>query len=149
VSPSCLLALLPFTLTAQKQKKFDPARFQAELEQFITTEAGLTPQEASEFFPVYREMMRKQRVYFDQMRRYQHIDITNDRVCDEAIRKMDEMDVEIKQIQQVYHQRFLQVLPAGKVMQVIQAENKFHRRAFKRVAGPPQGEKTRHPAGKK
>jgi predicted DNA-binding protein (MmcQ/YjbR family) len=38
---------------------FDPKRFEAELEQYITTHASLTPQEASKFFPVYRQMMNK------------------------------------------------------------------------------------------
>ena len=33
---------------------FNPKRFQAELEQFITTNACLTPREAAKFFPVYR-----------------------------------------------------------------------------------------------
>ena len=48
---------------------FDPKRFEAELEQYITTHASLTPQEASKFFPVYRQMMKKQRALFDEMRR--------------------------------------------------------------------------------
>ena len=43
------------------QMRFDPQRFQADLEQFITREAGLTPMEAAAFFPVYREMLNKQR----------------------------------------------------------------------------------------
>ena len=47
---------------------------------------------------------------------------------------MDKNDIEIKQLQQVYHAKFLTFLPAGKVMRVIKAENKFHRMAFKRMA---------------
>ena len=43
---------------------FDPARFEAELEQFIVEEACLTPKEASVFFPLYREMRKKQMAYF-------------------------------------------------------------------------------------
>ena len=48
-------------MRSRKQKKkqgrkhhdgFDPKRFQAELEQFITTNACLTPREAAKFFPV-------------------------------------------------------------------------------------------------
>lgn len=47
-------------MTAQKHHHFDPAQFQADLEQFITSEAGLTPKESAAFFPVYREMREKQ-----------------------------------------------------------------------------------------
>ena len=49
--------------------KFDPERFEASLEQFITTKAGLTPQEAGRFFPIYREMQSKIRMYFNEMKR--------------------------------------------------------------------------------
>ena len=45
-------ALLCVTeMVAQKHHHFNPAQFQAELEQFITSEAGLTPKEAAAFFP--------------------------------------------------------------------------------------------------
>ena len=53
---------------AQGMKPFDPAKFQADLEQFITVEACLTPSEAAAFFPLYREMTRKQRALYEQMR---------------------------------------------------------------------------------
>ena len=51
---------------AQGMKPFDPAKFQADLEQFITVEACLTPSEAAAFFPLYREMTRKQRALYEQ-----------------------------------------------------------------------------------
>lgn len=120
--------------TAQTQKKFDPARFEAELEQFITTDACLSPDEASRFFPLYREMRKKQKAYFGQDRRYQHIDITDDKLCAEAIRTHDNNDIAIKRIQQEYHEKFMLILPASKVFRIIQAEEKYHRRAFEKVA---------------
>lgn len=41
------------TVTAQHKKRphFDPKRFEAELEQFITTNACLTPGESAKFSP--------------------------------------------------------------------------------------------------
>ena len=123
------------TMLAQRNNKptFDPKRFEADLEQFITTHAGLSIPEASIFFPLHREMMKKQRIIFDEMRRYHHIDTRDNEACAQAIRKQDELDIEIKQIQQEYHAKFMQVLPAGKVMQIIKAEEKFHRQMFKRM----------------
>ena len=52
-----------FTLTtgAQEQQKFSPEKFDAELQEFITAQAKLTPQEATKFFPIYKEMQGKQR----------------------------------------------------------------------------------------
>ena len=55
--------------------KFDPERFEASMEQFITTKAGLTPQEAQRFFPIYREMQSKMRASFNEMRRLRRTDI--------------------------------------------------------------------------
>lgn len=119
---------------SQKQRPpFDPKRFEAELEQYITTNASLTPQEASKFFPVYRQMMGKMRSCFDEMRRYHFVNPTDEKGCAEAIRRQDELDIEMKQLQQEYHSRFLYILPASKVLRIIKAEEKFHRQAFKRA----------------
>lgn len=118
-----------------KRQSFDPARFQMELEQFITTYAALTPAEAEKFFPLYREMQNKQRALLDQMRRYHLVDTKDNTSCTEAIKKQDELDIEIKILQRDYHQKFMNVISAGKVFQVIKAEEKFHRQAFKRMAG--------------
>lgn len=112
---------------------FDPKRFEAELEQYITIHASLTPQEASKFFPVYRQMMKKMRSCFDEMRRLHFVNPADEKGCAEAIRRQDELDIEMKQLQQEYHNRFMYILPASKVLQVIKAEEKFHRQAFKRA----------------
>ncbi|BCS84196.1 hypothetical protein prwr041_00890 [Prevotella herbatica] len=116
--------------------KFDPERFEASLEQFITTKAGLTPQEAERFFPVYREMQSKIRAYFNEMRRLRHTDINDNVMSEKAIRRIDSIDIEIKKIQQKYHNSFFKILPAGKVLEILKAEDKFHRQAFKEAFAP-------------
>ena len=119
--------------TQSQRPPFDPKRFEADLEQYITTHASLTPQEASKFFPVYRQMMKKQRALFDEMRRLRMINPKDNEACEEAIRKQDELDIQIKQLQQEYHGRFLMMLPANKVLSIIKAEEKFHRQIFKKM----------------
>ncbi|MBQ6209723.1 MAG: hypothetical protein IJK42_08125 [Prevotella sp.] len=136
-----VLLAMPLMAQQRPETKFDPARFDAEMEQFITTEVGLNPKEASQFFPVFREMLKKQRVVFAEMRRYRHVDTNDDKACCEAIRKRDELDIQIKEIQQEYDNKFLKILPAGKVMGVIKAEEKFHRQAFKSAAKHDRGRK--------
>lgn len=116
-----------------KNSNFDPKRFEAEMEQYIVTNACLTPFEAEKFFPVYRDMHKKMRVLFRQMKWYRHVDTSNDKACAEAIAKMDEIDIKLKKIQQSYHARFIKLLPAGKVMLIIKAEDEFHRKAFRSV----------------
>lgn len=117
----------------RKHPPFNPAKFEADLEQFITVNACLSPSQAASFFPVYRQMMKKQRALFDEMRRLRMINLKDNEACEEAIRKQDELDIQIKQLQQEYHGKFLMMLPANKVLSIIKAEEKFHRQIFKKM----------------
>ena len=117
----------------RKHPPFNPAKFEADLEQFITVNACLSPSQAASFFPVYRQMMKKQRALFDEMRRLRMINPKDNEACEEAIRKQDELDIQIKQLQQEYHGRFLMILPANKVLSIIKAEEKFQRQIFKKM----------------
>ena len=117
----------------RKHPPFNPAKFEADLEQFITVNACLSPSQAASFFPVYRQMMKKQRALFDEMRRLRMINPKDNEACEEAIRKQDELDIQIKQLQQEYHGRFLMMLPANKVLAIIKAEEKFHRQIFRKM----------------
>ncbi len=117
-----------------EQKRFDPERYQAELEQFITSEACLTPQEASKFFPVYREMMKKQHSLFMDLRKYRHFKPADENGCKEAILLKDQIDIQSKELQQQYHQKFLRIIPASKLFDIIKAEDEFHRQSFKKMA---------------
>jgi hypothetical protein len=81
-------------------------------------------------------MLRKERVLFDQMRRYRHRDTSDDAACSDAIEHQDKLDIQIKEIQQEYHNKFMKILPEGKVFKILRAEEKFHRQAFRRMARP-------------
>ena len=128
-----LVLLCSVVAMAQEPKKFDPVQFEANLEQFVATEARLTPAESATFFPLYREMRKKQMAYFGDHRRLHIIGELDDKVCAEAIRRMDKNDLEVKRLQQLYHEKFLRILPASKVFRIIKAEEKFHRQQFKRA----------------
>lgn len=126
----CAFALQMF---AQGEHRFDPDRFQADLEQYITTYAGLSPQDAAAFFPIYRDLRRKQRALFGQMKRYKHVDVNDEKACEEAITQRDKLEIDMKRLQQAYHERFMQILPASSVFRIIKAEDKFHRQYFKKL----------------
>lgn len=118
-----------------QRNKFSPKEFQAELERFIVKEACLTPTEAANFFPIYNEMYRKQRVVFDNMRRLSKSNPTTEADCRKVIKERDKLDIELKKIQQTYHNKFLDILSAKKVFDVIRAEDRFHRSMLKRGDG--------------
>ncbi|MCD8296758.1 MAG: hypothetical protein LUC88_04210 [Prevotella sp.] len=117
-----------------KKNKPNPDCFQADLEQFVTQKACLTPQEASLFFPVYAEMFRKQREVREKMKALKRVKPTSDAACKENILKLDNYEVEMKQIQRAYHEKFMQILPASKVYEIMEAEEQFHRQTFKQMS---------------
>ena len=126
-----LMLMVVLGASAEEQQKFSPEKFQADLEQYITTEAGLTNEEAAKFFPLYREMQQKQRVVYNKM--HELFKLPHDEAsCKRAIQRRDQLEIELKQIAQTYHNKFLRVIPASKVIGTIVAEDKFHRRAFRK-----------------
>lgn len=127
-----VILLTALTVKAETPQQFSPEKFQADLEQFITNEANLTPEESMKFFPLYREMQQKQRVVFKQMKDLGVNKPADEAACKKALEKRDELELEQKRIQQNYHKQFLNVLPASKVYDVIKAENHFHRTAFRK-----------------
>jgi hypothetical protein len=134
-----LAAFLLLNANAQAQNRpsavFDPNRFQADLEQFITHEACLTPQEAARFFPVFRELGKKQRALFEKAPHNRYVKPANEAGCREAIIQRDDRELQVKMLQQQYHLKFMEILPAQKVYDIIRAEEKFHRQAFRQMAG--------------
>ncbi len=129
-----LITLFLFSLVsvrAEEQQKFSPEKFQAALEQFMTTEANLTADEAAKFFPIYREMQSKQRAVYKQMKELGKNKPADEKACRKAVEKRDELELEQRRIAQSYHVKFFEVLPASKVYDVIKAENRFHRRALR------------------
>jgi hypothetical protein len=124
--------LMTIAMVAQEQQrpqfqKFSPEKFQADLEQFIAREACLSPQEAAKFFPIYREMMGKQRIIYERQRQMGWMKPASEKECSKSIRQRDEYDLELKRIQQTYHNKFLSVISACKLWDVINAEDRFHR----------------------
>ncbi len=126
-----LMFVVALGASAEEQQKFSPEKFQADLEQYITNEAGLTNEEAAKFFPLYREMQQKQRVVYNKI--HELFKLPHDEAsCKRAIQRRDQLEIELKQIAQTYHNKFLRVIPASKVIGTIVAEDKFHRRAFRK-----------------
>lgn len=138
---------------AQGQKRLSPEKFQEQLELFIIKEACLTQQESKSFLPLYREMRSKQKELFDRGKKLCRTKPAGESGCASAIKQQDKIDVELKKTQQTYHNKFLNVLPASKVFEIIKAEEKFHRRMLRKKwsekpqpgADQPQ---SRHPQGK-
>jgi hypothetical protein len=128
----CLLMAL--MVSAQDQKKFSPEKFQADLEAYIAKEAHFTPQESAKYFPLLRELQAKQRAIYARMR--QAPKPGDDAKCAEAIREWDKANIELKQLDQQYHKKMMQVVSPSKVFDAIMAESRFHRKMMKGWQAP-------------
>ena len=149
-----LLVVLALAIHAQDNQtpRFSPEKFEAELQGFIAKEAHLTPQEATKFFAVYKEMQEKQRALFDKQRELAKTKPSDEQGCLKVIKESDAIDLELKQIQQTYHAKFIKLLSASKVYDILQAEQRFHRRMMKswgRGGGNWQGQKPQWGQGQK
>ena len=126
----CITSML-FTVCMAQEKKFSPEKFDAEMTAYITKQAKLTDEEASKFFPLLREMHKKQRCLFKKKRDMGKEKPANEEGCANAIRERDKLEIELKQLEQGYHKKMLQVIPASKLYDAIRAESQFHRQMIK------------------
>ena len=118
-----------FLLNIQaQQQKFSPEKFESDLVSYITKEANLSQQEASQFFPIYKEMREKQRSLFSQQRNLAKNKPQDEKGCLKSIKERDQIDIDLKMLQKTYHEKFLKTLPASKVYDILKAEDSFHRR---------------------
>lgn len=123
------------SLAAQKTEKFSPEKFEQELRTYIEKEAKLTQQESERFFPLYKEMKKKQRGLFKRLKEAEFVKPHTEDSCKKVVQYRDYLEVELKRIQQNYHNRFLEILPASKVYDIIKAEDKFHRHKLREWGG--------------
>ena len=128
----CLV--MAISVSAQEHRKFSPEKFQADLEAYITREAHFDQQEAAKFFPLMRELQAKQRAIYGRMR--PTAKPGDDAKCAESIREWDKANIELKQLDQQYHKKMMQVVSPSKVFDAIMAESRFHRQMMKGWQAP-------------
>lgn len=115
-------------------RKFDKEKFRKEQEQFIATHANLTEKEQAQFFPIFHKMQDEERELFIAHGKLRRTEAHNDKEARELIKKMDNIDLQMKQLQMKYHTKFYTVLPATKVLACLKAEEQFKRQVMERMA---------------
>ena len=124
---------------AQDNKKFSPEKFEADQQDFITKEAKLDEREAAKFFPLLKEMQKKQRAIYNRMRGLGMQKPSDEAGCEKAIRERDKCNLELRQVEQNYHKKMLQVISASKLYDVLKAEDRFHRQMLRGWNNPAAG----------
>lgn len=127
----------------QEDRKFNPQQFRRDQEGFIIKDAKLSPQEATAFFPLFRELQDKQRALFGQQMKLARQRPCNDKEAARLIEQMDEIEMKIAKLKSQYHAKFCKVIPAMKVQMCIKAEERFKHRVMDNLAHrrPPKGDR--------
>jgi len=128
-----IIALLLFSLKGIAQRQFEPQTLElikTKKIAFMTEQIGLTSQEAEKFWPVYNALEKERYMLMDKRRELEQMSETPKPGMKEAdYRKLaNEIAVahakEGKLIEE-YNLKFLNILPAEKVVKLYCAEGKF------------------------
>ena len=135
-----LLIFLALTASAQEQRKerphFSPEEFQTKQKTYITEKAGLTPEEAETFFPLFFELQKKKFELERNARkdfRKQRGEQLSEEECRDFVYKMADTKIEIAKLEREYTGKYLEVLPPCKLRRVQHAEGMFQRDLMKKM----------------
>jgi hypothetical protein len=141
-----ILFLFAQTIFAQGgpgQRQMRHEQIEARRIAFITRELSLTPDEARDFWPVYNEYHEKRKaMMFRHQQQKQQIDNLDElseeellRIVDEEILNMEEMTA----LRKEYHEKFKEVLPLKKVIELYETERNFNRFLLRESRGSERG----------
>lgn len=138
--------LFTFTLAAnaqeenkreQKNRKFSHEEFQKKQREYITEHAKLTDEEAEKFFPLFFELQKqkweinhKAHRKFKKRKEEKH----TDEQCEQIVREFAETKVKIALLEGEFINKYLEVIPARKIMDIHRAEDMFQRYLLKRMS---------------
>lgn len=112
--------------------------FRARQQAYITEKAGLTPQEAEAFFPLYFELQDRKHQLNEEawqlMREGKKENLTDDRY-DEIMEGVYDARIASDRLEKTYYGKFKKILSSKKIYQVQRAEMRFHRELLKGMRG--------------
>lgn len=120
----------------QKPPKFDSKQFKHDLSMHIVREAGLTPEEAHKFFPVFFELKEKMRDLERQQSRALRKAAEkgmNERDCERVLDEMGELMKKAARVESQYNDRLKKIVGARKLVKALVAEKNFGRKMFRKM----------------
>lgn len=130
-----LCGFMPVLLAADGcNQHLSREEFRAKQKAFITEQAGLTPKEADNFFPVYFELQDKKKKLNDEswsMIRKGKDDKTTEAQYEEIIERVCDNRIAADRLDKSYMDRFKKILSCKKLYLVQRAEMRFHREMLK------------------
>jgi len=144
-----LMVFLIITASAFAQKPINhqdmSEKYYAQKIAFITNELELTPEESTLFWPYYNEYNNKKDELHAEIMQYKkdlrgkYATLSEEDAekallfYQEHIRKMNQLEIE-------YQNKYLEVIPATKVLSLLKAENDFRRQMLKKLGRKRRGQ---------
>lgn len=129
-----LLLLLCTSISLFAQKKLSREEFRARQEAFITDKAGLTKQEAKQFFPLYFELQDKKsqcnKEAWEKIRKGKDTNLS-EKEYNEIVEAVIQSRITADQLDLEYVRKYKKFLSAKKIYDIQRAEMKFHRELLK------------------
>lgn len=122
--------------TKSERRHFSPEEFQTRQKEYITEKAQLTAEEAEKFFPLFFELQKKKFDLERNARKGTNIrrgEKMTEEQCREFIDRMSSAKIEIAKLEKEYCEKYLEILPADKVLKIQHAEKSFQQDLLKRM----------------
>lgn len=129
--------------------QFNPEEFRKGLESYIRQRVGLTQAEADKILPIYFEMKGKQMEINQSISKLKRSAMpgpqnqNNNTNYKDVVNQINSLNVELAKVEQTYYNRMCKEVDAKKVLNLMLAEDAFHRDMLRRAApgggNRPQG----------
>lgn len=116
-----------------ERKPFDPVAFKKNLENYIIKEANLTPEEALHFFPLFHVLHENQRTLHRKIGHLSYVAAKkelSEKECEEILESIVGLRKQLAEMQNAAYKAWRKVLPASKILKVMNAEHRFGRHTF-------------------
>ena len=123
--------------SAQRYGPEERAKMQERIESqriaFITQKLDLTPDESAKFWPVFNEFKKVQKDKRAEAIPEKPLKELSEAEADEMIEKRLAMEEEIVEIKREYFKKLKEIIPATKIVLLVQIESEFNRHVLERL----------------
>ena len=119
-----------------KRRHFSPEEFQKRQKEFIMEKAGMTSEQSDVFFPLFFELQQKKFEIEHNARKeikMKRKEKPTEEQCRKFVNKMAEVRVEVAKLEQIYTGKYLEVIPACKLLEIQHAADQFQRHLMKEM----------------
>ena len=132
-----IICCMTTTLAAQPKRHLSHEEYCRKLQTFITEQAKLTPEEANAFFPIFFEFQQsKWKIKNEARKKLRHNpqECPTEKEYRNLVNEIADAQIKIAKLEKNYIEKYLEIIPARKVLDVQYAEDRFQREMIKRMA---------------